>query len=61
MFFREPLDGAYNAAEPHFLASGKRDSARLLAQMMVDWSTVGGIPGNFALRGTLPLVPFTLD
>lgn len=29
--------------------------------MMVDWSILGGIPGNFALRGTLPLVPFTLD
>ncbi|KAH0833357.1 hypothetical protein J3R83DRAFT_12458 [Lanmaoa asiatica] len=32
------IDGAYDAAEPHLLASGKRDSARLLAQMMVDWS-----------------------
>ncbi|KAF9223330.1 cytoplasmic protein [Gyrodon lividus] len=47
-------DGAFDAAEPHFLASGKRDSARLLAQMMVDWSAVGGVPGTFALRGTLP-------
>ncbi|KIJ62848.1 hypothetical protein HYDPIDRAFT_29995 [Hydnomerulius pinastri MD-312] len=47
-------DGAFDAAEPHLLASGKRDSARLLAQMMVDWSAVGGVPGNFALRGTLP-------
>ncbi|KAF8840215.1 hypothetical protein BDN67DRAFT_930847 [Paxillus ammoniavirescens] len=47
-------EGAFDAAEPHFLASGKRDSARLLAQMMVDWSAVGGLPGIFALRGTLP-------
>lgn len=38
------------------MASGKRDSARLLAQMMVEWLAAGGIPGNFALRGTLPLV-----
>ncbi|KAG6369692.1 hypothetical protein JVT61DRAFT_14120 [Boletus reticuloceps] len=45
---------AYDAAELHLLASGKRDSARLLAQMMVDWCAAGGIPGNFALRGTLP-------
>ncbi|KAG6371745.1 hypothetical protein JVT61DRAFT_9095 [Boletus reticuloceps] len=28
--------------------------------MMVDWCAVGGIPGNFALRGTLPWVLFTL-
>jgi len=47
-------EGAYDTAEPHLLASGKRDSARLLAQMMVEWSAVGGMPGNFALRGTLP-------
>lgn len=55
------IEGAFDTAEPHLLASGKRDSARLLAQMMIDWSAVGGIPGNFALRGTLPLVPFTLE
>ncbi|KAF8442267.1 hypothetical protein L210DRAFT_3202571 [Boletus edulis BED1] len=47
-------EDAYDAAEPHLLASGKRDSARLLAQMMVDWCAAGGIPGHFALRGTLP-------
>ncbi|KAF9238536.1 hypothetical protein BU15DRAFT_47568 [Melanogaster broomeanus] len=47
-------EGAFDMAEPHFLASGNRDSARLFAQMMVDWSVVGGAPGNFALRGTLP-------
>lgn len=54
-------EGAYDVAEPHLLASGKRDSARLLAQMFVDWCAADGIPGNFALRGTLPLVPFTLE
>ncbi|KAL4062889.1 hypothetical protein V8B97DRAFT_1637812 [Scleroderma yunnanense] len=47
-------EGAFNAAEPHLLASGKRDSARLLAQMFVDWADAGGLLGNFALRGTLP-------
>ncbi|KAJ8588879.1 hypothetical protein M405DRAFT_818926 [Rhizopogon salebrosus TDB-379] len=47
-------DGAFNVAELHFLASGKRDSARLLADMMVEWSAAGGAPGTFALRGTLP-------
>lgn len=47
-------EGAFDAAEPHLLAAGKRDSARLLAQMLVDWATEGGKPGNFALRGTLP-------
>ncbi|KAG1738442.1 uncharacterized protein EDB91DRAFT_1138917 [Suillus paluster] len=47
-------DGAFDVAEPHFLASGKRDSARLLANMMVEWSAAGGAPGIFALRGTLP-------
>jgi len=47
-------EGAFIAAEPHFLSAGKRDSARLLAQMFVDWSSQGGTPGLFAIRGTLP-------
>ncbi|KII89689.1 hypothetical protein PLICRDRAFT_123847 [Plicaturopsis crispa FD-325 SS-3] len=48
-------DGAFDLAEPHFLASGKRDSARLLAQMFAEWHAAsGGSPGAFALRGTLP-------
>lgn len=47
-------EGAFEAAEPHFLASGKRDSARLLADMFIQWSSTGGSPGAFALRGTLP-------
>ncbi|KAH7928121.1 hypothetical protein BV22DRAFT_1031119 [Leucogyrophana mollusca] len=47
-------EGAFDIAEPHFLASGKRDSARLLAEMMVAWSSAGDVPGAFALRGTIP-------
>ncbi|THH29428.1 hypothetical protein EUX98_g4772 [Antrodiella citrinella] len=47
-------EGAFDLAESHLLAAGKRDSARILAQMFVDWSEEGGSPGIFALRGTLP-------
>ncbi|RDB25952.1 Golgi to ER traffic protein 4 [Hypsizygus marmoreus] len=47
-------DGDFEAAEPHFLASGKRDSARLLAEMFIQWSSTGGSPGAFALRGIIP-------
>jgi len=46
-------EGAFAAAEPHLLAAGKRDSARVLAEMMVDWSA-GKNPGLFALHGVLP-------
>lgn len=49
-------EGSFDAVELHLLASGKRDSARLLAQMFVDWAKSGGHSGNFALRGTLPSV-----
>ncbi|KAF8736697.1 hypothetical protein AX14_014107 [Amanita brunnescens Koide BX004] len=47
-------EGGFEAAETHFLASGSRDSARLLAEMFVQWTSAGGSPGTFALRGTLP-------
>lgn len=47
-------EGAFEVAEPHLLSAGKRDSARILAQMFIDWSEEGGAPGLFALRGTLP-------
>lgn len=50
------VEGAFDAAEPHFLASGKRDSARLLADMFIEWSSAGGTRGAFALRGTIPYV-----
>ncbi|KAF7312017.1 hypothetical protein MIND_00213600 [Mycena indigotica] len=47
--------GAFEAAEPHFLASSKRDSARLLAEMFLEWSAVDiDSLGAFSLRGTLP-------
>lgn len=48
------VEGAFDAAEPHFLAAGKRDSARLLADMFIQWSTAGGSRDVFALRGTIP-------
>ncbi|KAG6864867.1 hypothetical protein C0991_006721 [Blastosporella zonata] len=47
-------EGVFDAAEPHFLASGKRDSARLLAEMFTLWSAEGGTAGAFALRGVIP-------
>jgi len=47
-------EGAFGSAEPYLLAAGKRDSAHILAQMFVEWSSQGAPPGAFALRGTLP-------
>ncbi|KAI0926188.1 hypothetical protein AcW1_008420 [Taiwanofungus camphoratus] len=47
-------EGAFESAEPHLLAAGKRDSARLLSQMFAEWAASGGTPGVFALRGTIP-------
>ncbi|EJD06751.1 cytoplasmic protein [Fomitiporia mediterranea MF3/22] len=50
-------DGAFDLAEPHLLAAGKRDSARVLAQMMFEWwhaTSVSSSAGPFALRGTIP-------
>ncbi|KAG5350204.1 Golgi to ER traffic protein 4 [Termitomyces sp. T112] len=47
-------EGVFDAAERHFLASGKRDSARLLAEMFTVWSAEGGTAGVFALRGVIP-------
>ncbi|KAG6831509.1 hypothetical protein H0H92_009777 [Tricholoma furcatifolium] len=51
LFYKE---GAFDAAESHLLASGKRDSARLLAEMFTRWSAEGGTAGAFALRGIIP-------
>ena len=48
------VEGAFEAAEPHLLASGKRDSARILATMYLQWLPSVGTPGIFAIRGTLP-------
>ncbi|KAE9383157.1 hypothetical protein BT96DRAFT_1009580 [Gymnopus androsaceus JB14] len=47
-------EGSFEAAEPHFLASGSRDSARLLAEMFIHWATPTNTFGSFALRGTIP-------
>jgi hypothetical protein len=47
-------EGEFEQAEPHFLASGKRDSARLLADMFIQWATPTNDFGIFALRGVLP-------
>ena len=55
-----PPEGAFDAAEPHFLASGKRDSARLLAEMFIQWAAESGSYGAFALRGTIPYVKIPL-
>lgn len=54
------LEGAFVEAEPHLLAAGKRDSARVLAEMMVDWSA-GTNPDHFALHGILPYAPLVLQ
>lgn len=54
MFFVTLTEGSYEAAEGHLLAAGKRDSARVLADMFVQWSSTGGSAGAFALRGTIP-------
>ncbi|KAF8963155.1 hypothetical protein BDZ97DRAFT_1662118 [Flammula alnicola] len=47
-------EGAFEAAEVRFLASGKRDSARLLAEMFIQWAASTSAYGVFALRGTIP-------
>jgi len=46
-------EGEFVAAQPHLLNAGTRDSARLLAEMSVEWSA-GLVPGHFALHGVLP-------
>ena len=52
--WRRISEGTLDAAEPHFLSAGKRDSARLLAEMFVEWAGPDGPAGAFALRGTIP-------
>ena len=47
-------EGTFDVAEPHLLAAGKRDSARLLAEMFVEWAGPQGSVEPFALRGTIP-------
>lgn len=50
------LEGLFVEAETHFLSAGSRDSARLLAHMMVDWMGSHGSPGEFAVHGVFPSV-----
>ncbi|KAJ4480213.1 hypothetical protein J3R30DRAFT_3403749 [Lentinula aciculospora] len=47
-------EGSFATAEPHFLASGSRDSARLLAEMFIQWAIPTNTFDPFALRGTIP-------
>ncbi|WVF68066.1 hypothetical protein IAT40_002829 [Kwoniella sp. CBS 6097] len=50
-------DRAFVLAEQHLLASGKRDAALTLAEMMFEWSEKGKLdPGPYAVRGTLPFL-----
>ena len=48
------LEGSFEAAEAHLLAAGKRDSARSLAEMFVEWVGSEGPADAFALKGTIP-------
>jgi len=47
-------EGSFHLAEPHFIAGGTRDCARLHAAMMVKWMGADAEPGRFAIRGLLP-------
>ena len=65
MFFKINIyfffsEGAFEAAEGHLLASGKRDSARLLAEMFIQWALPNQVYGLFSVRGTIPYVNFPL-
>ena len=51
---RRAPEGSFEIAETHLLAAGKRDSARLLAEMFVEWAGPTGPVDAFALRGTIP-------
>ncbi|KDQ14838.1 hypothetical protein BOTBODRAFT_32195 [Botryobasidium botryosum FD-172 SS1] len=52
-------EGAFDLAEPHLLAAGERDSARLLATIMFEWSRGGAEPGAYASRGVIPYLILT--
>ncbi|KAG8948376.1 hypothetical protein FRC03_000731 [Tulasnella sp. 419] len=51
LFYKE---GDFAEAEARLLASGTRDSARTLAQVMFEWSRSGAEPGAYASRGVIP-------
>ena len=50
----DDTEHVFENAEVHFLAAGKRDSARSLAEMFIQWAAPTDSFGLFALRGTLP-------
>ena len=54
------VEGSFEAAEHHFLASGKRDSARLLSEMFLQWAEPTGEYGVFAIRGVIPYVSWKM-
>ncbi|RXW25562.1 hypothetical protein EST38_g355 [Candolleomyces aberdarensis] len=47
-------EGLLDAAEQHLLSSGTRDSARLLADVFLQWAGSGPGFGLFAIRGVIP-------
>ncbi|KAG8873394.1 hypothetical protein FRB98_009060 [Tulasnella sp. 332] len=46
----------YPDSETHLLCSGTRDSARLLAQVLFEWSRAGADPAAYACRGVMPFL-----
>ncbi|KAG9014042.1 hypothetical protein FRB94_000240 [Tulasnella sp. JGI-2019a] len=46
----------YPESELHLLCSGTRDSARLLAQVLFEWSRGGSEPAAYACRGVMPFL-----
>jgi hypothetical protein len=65
------VDRMFVPAEQHLLASGKRDAANLLAELMFEWCVIPSVitlanrtrsnkgsldPGPYALRGVLPFL-----
>lgn len=47
-------EGSLEQAELHFLAAGKRDSARLLSEVLIEWLGESPDVGKFACRGVIP-------
>ncbi|KAG8788327.1 hypothetical protein FRC15_004910 [Serendipita sp. 397] len=51
LFYKEQ---DFVAAEPHLIASGSRESAKTLANMLFTWSRNGAEPGTYASKGVIP-------
>lgn len=47
-------EGSLEQAELHFLAAGKRDSARLLSEVLTEWLGDSPDVSKFACRGVIP-------